>query len=121
MGSVSEALARIRTGAELDAMTFPPLAWAVPGLVPEGFGLLTGPPKAGKSWLVLDIALGVAAGGRVLGKVRVGRPRPVLYFALEDGERRLQDRARTLLGPGEPIPSCLVALALMAYVAVVQP
>lgn len=96
-------LAGLRNGAWLDAQVFPPLRYAVPNIVPEGSTLLAGPPKVGKSWFVLGVALGVAAGGRVLGAVEVER-RPVFYLALEDGDRRLQDRCRTLLGPGEPIP-----------------
>jgi hypothetical protein len=97
-------LASIRTGDWLDAQTFPPLQWAVPGIIPEGFGLLVGPPKAGKSWAALSVALSVASGGVAFGKVAVGRARPVLYLALEDGDRRLQDRCRMLLGD-EPIPA----------------
>lgn len=96
-------LSCIRTGDWLDAQTFPPLQWAVPGVVPEGFGLIVGPPKLGKSWLVLGIALAVAAGGRAFGRVDVGPSRPTLYMALEDGDRRLQDRCRKLL-VGERIP-----------------
>lgn len=99
----SDLLAALRTGAWLDAQNFPPLRYAVPNIVPEGSTLLVGPPKVGKSWFVLGVALGVASGGRVLGQVPVER-RPVLYLALEDGHRRLQDRCRTLLGPDEPIP-----------------
>ncbi|NCT90154.1 AAA family ATPase [Cellulomonas sp. APG4] len=101
-----EILNRIRTGDWLDAQSFPPLSWAVPGIVPEGFGLFTGPPKAGKSWATLGIVLAVAAGGRAFGKVPVGEARPVLLLALEDGDRRLQDRCRRLLGE-EPIPTGL--------------
>lgn len=97
---------RIRSGAWLDAQTFPELAWAVPGIIPEGFGLFTGPPKVGKSWASLDIVLAVASGSDALGKVPVGEARPVLLLALEDGDRRLQSRCRKLLGD-EPIPSNL--------------
>lgn len=92
-------------GADLDATEFPPLRWAVRGLIPEGFGLLTGPPKVGKSWLVGGLALAVACGGRALGQIVIDEARPVLYLALEDGPRRLQGRARKLLGEGEPIPA----------------
>lgn len=99
-------LARVRSGTWLDGQTFPPLSWAVPGLIPEGFGLFTGPPKVGKSWAVLGTALAVAAGGHAFGKVPVGAPRPVLLLALEDGDRRLQDRCRRLLDDG-PIPALL--------------
>jgi AAA domain len=63
--------------------------------------LLVGAPKIGKSWLVLSVALAVAEGGRALG-IEVPK-RPVLYLALEDGHRRLQDRCRRLL-VGERIP-----------------
>lgn len=96
----------VRTGTWLDEQTFPPLAFAVPGIVPEGFGLLVGPPKAGKSWAALAIGLAVASGGHALGKIPVGHARPVLYLALEDGDRRLQDRCRMLLDD-EPIPALL--------------
>ncbi|MGY4642807.1 AAA family ATPase [Cellulomonas sp. URHB0016] len=97
---------QIRSGAWLDEQTFPALSWAVPGIIPEGFGLFTGPPKVGKSWATLDIVLAVAAGGDALGSVPVGDPRPVLLLALEDGDRRLQSRCRKLLGT-EPIPNLL--------------
>jgi len=103
---VERLLATVRTGDWLDAQTFPPLQWAVPGIIPEGFGLLVGPPKAGKSWAVLSVALAVASGGVAFGKVPVGKARPVLYLALEDGDRRLQDRCRMLL-EAEPIPAAL--------------
>ncbi|GAB3075401.1 hypothetical protein GCM10027053_46390 [Intrasporangium mesophilum] len=97
---------RVVDGAWLDEQDFPPLHWTVPGLVPEGFGLLTGSPKVGKSWLSLDLCLAVATGGRALQHVRVGPARPVLLLALEDGHRRLQARARDLLA-GEAIPANL--------------
>lgn len=99
-------LSLIRTGDWLDAQSFPDLAWTVPGIVPEGFGLLTGPPKLGKSWLALHLGLAVAQGAAAFGAIGTGVPRPVLYLALEDGERRLQGRARKLLD-GAPIPANL--------------
>ena len=63
--------------------------------------MLVGPPKIGKSWFVLTVGLAAAFGGKVLGS---RQPRPVLYLALEDGDRRLQDRCRKLLR-GDPIPA----------------
>lgn len=98
-------LTGLRTGDWLDAQDFPPLAWVVPDLLPEGFSLLVGGPKIGKSWLSLDVALAVATGGCALGNLPVAS-RPVLLLALEDGDRRLQDRARELLA-GDPIPAAL--------------
>jgi RecA-family ATPase len=55
----------------------------VPGIVCEGLSLLAGPPKVGKSWLSLDLALSVAGGGKAFGAIPV-QPGPVLYLALED-------------------------------------
>jgi hypothetical protein len=107
-------LAGLRTGDWLDAQVFPPLSYAVPGLIPEGLSLLVGAPKIGKSWLSLAVALAAASGGSALGHVKVGPPRPVLLLALEDGDRRLQDRIRKLI-PGEPIPS------LLHYMTRIQP
>jgi hypothetical protein len=101
-----DLLAGLRDGAWLDAQTFPPLRWVLPGLVPEGLALLVGPPKSGKSWFSLDVALAVAGGECALGSVEVEEPRPVLLLALEDGDRRLQERARLLLD-GRPIPRLL--------------
>lgn len=98
-----DPLAGMFNGAWLDTQVFPPLEYAVPGIIPEGFGLLVSPPKAGKSWLVCDIGLACAAGGLALGRVSVHQ-RPVLYMALEDGQRRLQSRSRHIMG-GQPIPA----------------
>lgn len=100
-------LSLVKTGDWLDAQVFPPLRWAVPGLIPEGYGLFTGAPKTGKSWAALDIGLAVACGGKALGTIDVGPPRPVLYLALEDGDKRLQGRARRLLGDGVALPPML--------------
>jgi hypothetical protein len=96
-------LAGIRSGTWLDSQDFPDLNYHVPLLVPEGMTLLVGPPKIGKSWWVLDVALALAAGGVALGTVPVEK-RPVLYLALEDGDRRMQSRCRTLLAQ-ETIPA----------------
>jgi AAA domain len=101
-----DLLAGLRNGAWLDKQDFPPLTWAVPGLIPEGLVLMVGAPKIGKSWKVLAHALAIASGGVTLGIVPVGPPRPVFYLALEDGDRRMQDRCRRLLGP-DPIPERL--------------
>ena len=92
----------IRNGTWLDKQDYPPPAWAVPGLIPQGCCILAGHPKIGKSFLVLDIGLQVADGRDVLG-VAVDQ-RPVLYLALEDSESRIQKRARQLLNGG-PLPS----------------
>lgn len=73
--------------------------WAVPGLIPVGLTLLAGRPKVGKSWLSMQIALAVATGGMALGQ-RVVQGR-VLYLALEDSERRLQQRMKAQGWPAD--------------------
>lgn len=104
-----DLLAGLRTGKWLDEQYFPPLAYAVPGIIPEGSTLLVGPPKIGKSWFVLGCALAVADGGKALGALAVA-PRPVLYLALEDGHRRLQERCRILHRPIPPAFEYLVTV-----------
>lgn len=98
-------LAGVRDGSWLDAQDFPALRYAVPGVVPEGFTLLVGAPKIGKSWATLDMALGLACGGVAFGRIPLGDPRPVLVNALEDSDRRMQSRCRRLLGDRAPIPA----------------
>lgn len=93
------------TAADLMRRDFPEPRWAVPGVLPEGAVLLGGASKIGKSWLVLGLAVAVAAGGRALGQIPV-EPGAVLYLALEDGPRRLQERLLALLD-GEAAPDRL--------------
>lgn len=84
------------TAVDLMTKTFPAPRWAVEGFFPEGVSLLVGPPKLGKSWLALDVAVAVAAGGRALGQIPVDQG-DVLYLALEDTQRRLQERLGLVL------------------------
>lgn len=84
---------------------FPEPKWAVPGFICEGVSLIAGPPKVGKSWLILSMALACAGVGKALGTIPV-KPGPVLYLALEDTPRRLQSRMGTLLD-GAPAPNTL--------------
>jgi AAA domain len=93
------------TAHELMTRIFPPSHWVVPGFLPERLTLLAGKPKMGKSWLAFDLAIAVAGGGMALGH-RSLDPGPVLYLALEDNERRLQQRLAQLLGTA-PVPQRL--------------
>ncbi|MBW3092395.1 AAA family ATPase [Bifidobacterium sp. 82T10] len=76
---------------ELMMQQFPPVAELVPGIVSCGLVLLVSAPKLGKSWFSLGLAYAAASGGRAFEKIPM-IARPVLYMALEDGPRRLQDR-----------------------------
>ena len=93
------------TAADLMKEDLPPVRWAVPGILPEGLSLLAGKPKLGKSWLALGLAVAKASGGVALGKIPVDWGE-VLYLALEDKRRRLQNRLRKVLG-GDPPPEGL--------------
>jgi len=106
-------LENVRNGAWLSRQTFPPLRHAVDGLIPEGYCLLVGAPKIGKSFMVLDLALAKSTGGKALGSLGVVHG-PVFYLALEDGDRRMQGRCRMLRGD-EPLP------AAFEYIVTVPP
>lgn len=87
--------------ADLLELDLPPLRMIVPDLLPEGTTVIASPPKVGKSCMVYQLAVEVALGGELLGR-RVD-PGAVLYLALEDGERRGQDRLRAALA-GRTMP-----------------
>lgn len=86
----------LRTGRELMEKKFPPVKWVVPGLLPAGSMLFGGAVKMGKSWLALGLCISVATGGKALGHYEVEEG-DTCYLALEDVERRLQDRASLIL------------------------
>jgi phage/plasmid primase-like uncharacterized protein len=83
------------TARELSQMIFPPLKYIVPDLIAEGLTIFAGKPKIGKSWLLLGVANAVADGTLALGRIRCEQG-SVLYCALEDNRRRLQDRQEKL-------------------------
>jgi DNA-binding transcriptional ArsR family regulator len=67
----------------------------IEGLLPMGLYVLAGPPKQGKSWMVLQIADAVVRGGGFLDReVKQG---DVYYLALDDGTNaRYQERTRAM-------------------------
>jgi hypothetical protein len=87
------------TVKELKAMAFDPVQFLVRNLIPnEGVTLICAKPKAGKSWLVLDLALAATMNGVTLGDIKPLQG-SVLYLALEDSLRRLRSRVDKLLPP----------------------
>ena len=69
----------------------------VSGLMPEGaLGFLAAPPKAGKTWLALNLALCVATGQPYLGRFVVPKRRSVLYLALEGDRAAIRARIAAL-------------------------
>lgn len=79
---------------EIMATEYPPIMWVVPDYVPEGFSVLAGRQKLGKTWLALDLAVAVATGGAALGQISC-EAGDVLYLDMENGPRRIQSRMQT--------------------------
>jgi len=76
------------------SMEHKPLQYAINSILPHGLFILAGSPKIGKSWLVLDLCIAVATGGDIWG-YRANQ-NGVLYYALEDNWRRINDRVNQL-------------------------
>jgi RecA-family ATPase len=94
---------KIITAEELRHKVFPPANFIIPTLLPEGLAILSGKPKAGKSFLALDLCIGVTTGAAVLGSIRpmIG---DAIYCANEDTDRRLKGRIAKYLSPFDEWP-----------------
>src|SRR5437016_3341732 len=99
------ATLKLTTAADLVAREFREPKWAVPGIVAEGLTILAGKPKTGKSWAALDFAVAVAGGYAALGNIDCQQG-DVLLLALEDNDRRLNQRLKAVL-QGQPAPPAL--------------
>ncbi len=75
----------------------PPLKYIVPDLLPQGVTLLSGDPKVGKSWLALEVSIGVANAGQVLDHFVVTDKASVLYLGLEDSDPLFKARLEKLV------------------------
>ena len=81
---------------ELMEETLPSRRAVIDGLLGTGVYLLAGAPKIGKSFLVAQIAYRVSTGTDLWGyRVHGGT---VLYLALEDDKKRLQERMARMFG-----------------------
>lgn len=90
-----EAKLSITSGKELYDREYAPRKFLVEDVIAEGnLILLAGRPKAGKSWLLLQLAQALDAGGEWLGR-RAKRAR-VLLITLEDGQRRIHERMHVM-------------------------
>ena len=93
---------KIISASDLFAMEIEPPTWIIPGLLPAGLTILAGKPKAGKSWLALDLAIAAASGGALFDQMDCESACDVLYLALEDTNYRLKDRMKRLLCGEKP-------------------
>jgi hypothetical protein len=85
------------------ATKYPPLRAVVPGYLFEGFSVLAGRQKLGKTWLAIDWSLAVATGGVAMGSIDCAAGN-VLYIDMENGPRRIQGRINTLFPNERDIP-----------------
>ena len=83
------------SAVELWKTEFRQQRWAVPGILPEGLTLLAAPPKVGKSFLALSLAIAIAEGSLALGAISLERGK-ALYVGLEDNPRRLKQRLQMM-------------------------
>lgn len=75
----------------------PPIEWLVPDVLPEGAAaVLYSPAGVGKSLLSLELGAAFASGRGVLGHPATGSVRGVLYIDLENDQRLVQTRIRSM-------------------------
>ncbi len=73
--------------ADLEQLDFPYRQPFVDNLLPKGLCILAGDPKAGKSWLAMQLSAAVSSGTPFFGMFETTRC-PVLHLALEDSQER---------------------------------
>jgi hypothetical protein len=95
----------VYTAAELEKKDIFEPEWIIYNFIAPGVTLLAGPPKAGKTRLVSNIALSVPVGGKALGALETIEC-GVLFLCLEDTERTIKDRLVTI-NNGVPLPDNL--------------
>lgn len=91
---------KIISAKKLQETKLPPVEYLIEDILPQGTSILTAASKIGKSWLVLDMGLKIAAGERFFNKKT--KQTGVLYLALEDSYTRLQDRMNKVLNDNPP-------------------
>jgi hypothetical protein len=85
--------------SDLLAGGLPPLEWLAEGIfTSDALGLVAAPPKALKTWLLLDLVVAAATGADWLGAVPIRRPGPVVLVSPEGGSRSLLRRLVSIAG-----------------------
>ena len=85
---------------QLASEHFEPIFYPVDGIIPTGLSLVASPPKTGKSWMALDMAIQITTGQPFLSfpTNKCG----VIYFALEDCDVFAQERLNKVLAGRVP-------------------
>ena len=84
------------TAKELSTIELPKPCIIVRNLLSQGFSIIAGQPKLGKSWLALDLCYCVCMGYPFLDFETTKSA--CLYLALEDSKSRLKERMEKMLG-----------------------
>jgi RecA-family ATPase len=85
----------IMSADELQKKDYVNTEFIVEKIVPVGMTLLIGPPKAGKSWLLLLWAQSISMGWQVFGNE--SKQVPLLYYSLEDSVKRCKYRLNKII------------------------
>jgi AAA domain len=81
----------------------PSTRWVVPDVLPEGISVLSGPGFAGKTSLALGLAMDLAAGKPILGRIEAGRGEAVFLCAAHSPDL-VTERLRGMDRPPETTP-----------------
>ena len=88
--SITKKKLTIIDGETLMDMRLEPIRYCIEGLLPQGVAMISGAPKIGKSWMMLDWTIRIAKGEDVWNfKTTKGT---TLYLCLEDNWNRVQSR-----------------------------
>lgn len=94
---------RVWSGDELMATQFPTRRWIAEQVLPSGtLATLVADSKVGKGWIAYGLARAVETGGLFLDRYQCEQS-PVVYFDLEQGEDRSQERWRKILPNGQSL------------------
>jgi hypothetical protein len=121
-GTVAIATPKVEALSEIGVIAVPVLQdilgmevkirpWFYDKLLTSGAFLITGRPKVGKSWLLMQLAIAIARGDEFLGFECAG-PEHALYIACEDDYARIKMRSQSF-GPVPPGVHVLVREQLM--------
>lgn len=83
-------------GTELLAGNYMAPATVIEEMVHVGLTLLAGPPKAGKSFLAMQMAIAVSRGAALFGTQRIVRPGKVSYLSLEENRSQNYSKCEML-------------------------
>lgn len=100
----------------LDEMELREKKFFIEGILPEGLSFIAGPPKFGKTYLNLQLAVSVASGEEFLGHA-VLTPCNVLYLYLEGDAAQVRERLHNIYGTGKKYPRGLYFLHEMRSLA----